>query len=159
MKKYREDVTRSSTLLGLRAWYEGESKELEKWIGFGFFNHIFVFEKGMVTLYYNIEEGDKFQEVLEKKLTEVFFDDLCDYFFETMRENENPNTNENIFKILVKLWPAFSIFDELSKYPELGNNFMIRRLLRVRKTTEDFSYKIENMVEEDVVNYCILFQG
>ena len=61
-KKYKKDVTRTSTLLGLKAWYEGESKELEKWIGFGFFNHIFVFERGNVTWYYNIEEGDKFQE-------------------------------------------------------------------------------------------------
>ena len=157
--QFKEDVTRSSTFLGLKAWYEGESKELEKWIGFGFFNHIFVFEKGNITLYYDVEEGDKFHEVLIERLTENFFNDLCDHFFKTMRENENLNTNENIFKILVKLWPAFTIFDELSKYPELGNDFMIRRLLRVRRTTEDFSYRIENMVEEDVAKDCILFQG
>lgn len=35
-KKFKEDVTRQSTFLGLKAWHKGESEELEKWVGFGF---------------------------------------------------------------------------------------------------------------------------
>ncbi len=158
-KKYREDVTRFSSFLGLKAWHEGESKELEKWIGFGFFNHIFVFENGKVTLYYDIEEGDRFHEILTEKLTENLFDDLCDYFFKIINENKNLDSNEKIIQVLIKLWPAFSIFDELSKYPELGNDFMIRRLFRVRQTTEHFSYVLEGKIKEDVVEDCVLFQG
>ena len=80
MKKYKEDVTRDCSLLSIRAWYEGESKELEKWIGFGFFNHIFVSENGSVTLYYDIEEGNRFHEVLEEVFTEDFLINYVNIF-------------------------------------------------------------------------------
>ena len=158
VKRFKEDVTRQSTFLGLKAWYEGESKELEKWIGFGFFNHIFLFENGMLTLYYDIEEGDKFHEVLKEKLIEDFFDRLCEHFFNVINNSKN-NSNEEIFNVLIKLWPSFTIFDELSKYPELGNGYMLRRLERIRKTTERFSYELEHKIKEEKAKNCVFFKG
>ncbi len=158
-KKFKEDVTRQSTFLGLKAWHKGESEELEKWIGFGFFNHIFLFENGNLTLYYDVEEGDRFHEVLKEKLTEIFFDNLCDNFFSVIEKSKCSETNEEIFESLVKLWPAFTIFDELSKYPEFGNYYMIRRLIRIREFTESFSYDIENKIKEERTKNCIFFKG
>tara|TARA_Y100000031_G_C8060945_1_gene310587 strand:- start:180 stop:572 length:393 start_codon:yes stop_codon:yes gene_type:complete len=123
MKKYKEDVTREYSLFSIKSWYIGESEELKKWIGFGFFNHVFVSRKGIVTLYYDIEEGEKFWKILEKNLTEEFFDNLCDSFYSLFEQKETIRTDEEIFKLFVKSWPALTIFDELSKYPELGNEY------------------------------------
>ncbi|MBI4116123.1 hypothetical protein HY449_00080 [Candidatus Pacearchaeota archaeon] len=159
VKRFKEDVTRQSTFIGLRAWHEGESKELEKWIGFGFFNHIFLFKNGMLTLFYDVEEGDKFHEVLKEKLKEDFFDRLCEHFFEFVKKGKTANSNSEIYEILVRLWPAFTIFDELSKYPEIGNGYMIRRLIRLREHTESFSYELENRINEEEQKNCIFFQG
>ena len=50
---------RECSLFSIKAWYEGESTELKKWIDFGFFNHIFVSKNGLVRLYYDVEEGEK----------------------------------------------------------------------------------------------------
>ncbi len=141
--KYKKDVSRECSLFSVKAWYEGESIELEKWIGFGFFNHLFLSEEGIVTLYYDVEEGDLFQEVLNKKLNTSFFDELCDYFFELINQIDDAGSDEEIFGLSVKMWPILSIFDEISKYPELGNENIIRRLIRVRKSTESEHYRLE----------------
>ena len=146
---HREDVTRECSLFSIKAWYEGESNELKKWLDFGFFNHIFVSKNGIVTLYYDVDEGDKFHEILEKKLTEEIFDELCDYFFELIKQSNNVNSNYEIHNLSVKAWPALTIFDELSKYPELGNEYIIRRLIRVRTTTERFAYELEEKIEKE----------
>lgn len=159
-KKYKEDVTRTSSLLGLKAWYEGESKELEKWLGFGFFNHIFVSRNGLMTLYYDVEEAKKFDEILEEKLTEELFNELCEHFFELIKKGDDSNTNEEIYKLTVKLWPAYTIFDVLSKYPEFGNEDMIRRLIRIRETTESFAYELESKInDENMPKDYIFYKG
>jgi len=157
--KYKEDVTRESSLFDIKAWYEGESNELEKWIGFGFFNHIFVSRGGNVTLYYNTEEGDRFHEVLNEKLTEDFFDKLCESFFELIEQKNNLNSEGEIFELYVRIWPALSIFDELSKYPEFGNEDMIRRLIRVRETTESFAYGLGNKINSKGPKDYIFYKG
>jgi|TARA_Y100000310_G_scaffold315905_1_gene367031 hypothetical protein len=159
-KKYRENVTREFSFFSIKAWHEGESRELEKWIGFGFFNHIFVSKDGIVTLYYDVDEGDIFHKILEEKLTEELFNELCDYFFELIRQSNDLNSNEEIYSLSVKTWPALTIFDELSKYPEFGNNDMVRRLIRIRTTTESFAYELEGKREKENShkNY-IFFQG
>ena len=149
MKKYKECLTRECSLFSIKSWNEGESNELKKWIGFGFFNHIFVSEDGIVTLYYNVEEGDRFHEVLKEKLTEELFHKLCDNFFELLEEFENVKNNDEFYNLSVKCWPALSIFDEISKYPEFATPLMIRRLMRIRKTTESFFYDLEKKLDID----------
>jgi len=160
MKLYSEALTRECNLFSIKAWNIGEGEELKKWIGFGFFNHLFVSENGLVTLYYDIEEGERFHEVLNERLTEELFHEVCDNFFKLFERLESAKTNEEIFELSVKSWPALSIFDEISKYPELVNEFMISRLMKVRKTTERFSYDLEKKADtkEDLKDY-IYYKG
>ena len=70
------------------------------------------------TVYYDKEECDKFDEAMDRKLTENLFDKLCDIFFELIREAGSIESDEDIFKITVGCWPTLTIFDEISKYPE-----------------------------------------
>jgi len=151
--RFKELVTRHVSLLDVKAWHEGESKELKKWFGFGFFNHIFVSENGRVTVYYDTEELDKFDEIIREKLTEDLFNELCDYLFELIEKSKNAASDEEIFELYSKMWPAFTIFDELSKHPELGNEYMIRRLIRIRKTTEDFSFLENKLNHPEIKTY------
>lgn len=160
MKKYKKDVTRICPLFSVKIWYEGESKELEKWVGAGFFNHIFVSKNGVVTLYYDVEECNKFYELLEKVLDEDFFNELCDCFCELIEQKDSVNSNEEIFNLAVKIWPALTIFDEISKDPEWGNDSILRRLMRVRISTESFAYELEDKANvDDSLKDYIFFQG
>jgi len=148
IKIYKKAVTRNASLFDVNAWYEGESRELEKYIGVGFFNHLFVSKENRVTLYYDIEEGDKFWEIIEEILTDDFFNDLCDGFFSII-ENPSPDNDKEIYDLIVKIRPALAIFDEISKYPEyLATPEILRRLMRVRISTESFSYDIAKKVKQ-----------
>jgi len=94
-------------------------------------------------------------------LDEDFFSELCDSFFEIIDEAARASTNVELQDIFVRVWPALVVFDEISKYPEWdesGN--MLRRLERVRKTTEAFSYDLAKKVspQEQPLEY-VFFQG
>jgi len=159
-KIYCKSIKRPSSLTDIKAWHIGESEELKKWIGTGFFNHIFVSEKDLVRIYYNKEEEEKVWSSLKQNLTEDFFHKLCDYFFELIEQSEKVNSHEELFNITVKCWPAWTIQDYVSKFPELGTRAMLRRLIRVRQTTEEFSYKLsDRMNHEDSPDYYIFFKG
>lgn len=156
-KKYEKDVVRKFPFSIIKAWHEGD-KGLKRWIDFGFFNTIFVSESGWVTTYYDSEECDTFQEILKEKLNENLFDDLCDDFFELIGKAKTIDSEEECFELYIKMFPAFIIFDELSKYPELGNDYMIRRLIRVRQTVQDFSF-IENKLNQSGPKDYIFYKG
>ena len=159
-KIYIKYIERLCSLFDTKAWYEGESKELEKWLGVGFYNTIFVSNDNIVTIYYDKAECDKFDEAMDKKLTENLFDELCDIFFELIEEAGNMGSDEDIFKITVRCWPALTIFDEISKYPEWATDSMLRRLIRVRTTTEAFSYELAGKVKkQDQLKEYIFFKG
>ncbi len=160
MAVYKKDVIRPCSLFSVKAWYEGESRELKKWIGFGFFNHLFLCKDGMARLYYDAEEGLVFDKILDEKLNEELFDKLCDNLFAQIDNAKNAKTEEEIFEIIVKCWPSFTIFDVVSKYPEYASESMIRRLIRVRKETESFSYEIEERINAtDMPKDFIFFKG
>ncbi|MCK5321028.1 hypothetical protein KAJ38_00450 [Candidatus Pacearchaeota archaeon] len=144
---HKKGLVREYSLFDTRAWHEGESTELRKWIGVGFFNHLFRSEKGLVTLYYDIDEANNFERALDKKLTEEFFDKLCHNFFELIDQEKDADTEEKVFNLSVKIWPALTIFDEISKYPDWATSSMLRRLIRVRTSTESFSYKLSKKVD------------
>jgi len=146
-KVYHKSVSRHCSLFDIRAWYEGESKELEKWIGFGFYNTIFISENSKVTIYYEKEECDKFDKILDEKLTEELFNNLCDNLFEIIGASEDVKSNEEIYNLSVKSWPTLTIFDEVSKYPEYATDPMLLRLIRVRKETEAFPYELSRKAE------------
>ena len=144
---YKKCLVRECSLFDVRAWHEGESTELKKWIGTGFFNHIFQSEEGLVSIYYNIDEANNFEKALDKKLTEEFFDKICHNFFGLIDQEKDADTEEKVFDLSVKIWPALTIFDEISKYPEWATPSMLRRLIRVRTSTESFSYKLSAKVD------------
>jgi len=159
-KIYCYCLRRYCSLKDIQAWNEGESKELKKWFGFGFFNHLFVSQDNIVRLYYNYEEGEKFWEALQKNLTEELFDNLCDSFFQLIEESKTTNLEEELFKITVKCWPILTVFDEISKYPELATEYMLRRLARIRNLTEAFSYELSKRLNhENLPKDYILFKG
>ncbi len=160
MKKYKKALTRECSLFDVKAWYKGESEELKKLAGIGYFNHLFVCKNGFMTLYYDLEEAEIFDEWFKEKFTEDFFNKVCDNFYELINSIEVVESDEEIFDLSVKMWPALFFFDELSKYPELGNSDMIRRLIRVRKTTETASYKLsKKVIFEDSPEEYIFFKG
>lgn len=112
------------------AWKKGEGDELKKWIGFGFYKTKFICKNGNVTAVYDNNEVKEFEKVLDDKLTEELFDRMCEEYFKAIEE-----------KNIVKAWPMLTIFDELSKYPEYGNDYMLRRLMRIRESTQSVFYK------------------
>jgi len=147
---HKECLTRlDHSLFDIKAWAEGDSLELKKWLGFGFNNHIFRVENGKVILYVDIEEEEEFIKVVKEKLTEEIFDNLCDNFFELIEESKSINSNQEIYDLTVKSWPALTIFDYISKYPEYATESIIRRLTRTRQTTENFSYELSEKVSPE----------
>ena len=152
MNQYYKALTRECSLFEIKAWYEGESYELEKITGIGYFNHIFVSRNGLVTLYYNLEEAEKFDKWFEESFNEEFFHNLCTEFSQLVEQIDKVNSDKEIYKLTVKMWPALFFFDELSKYPELGNDSMVRRLIRIRASTESASYILADKVSSDI-NY------
>jgi len=161
-KRYIKDISRlGGSFFDIKAWWEGESRELEKKIGFGFYNTIFVVKTNNVTLYYDEEECKEFYKILDEKLTEDFFDELCDNFFKLIEETEFVNSDEKIFEFMVKCWPALVIFEELSNYPEYATDSMLRRLIRVRKNTESFSYELSKKLkwEHKMSENYLFFKG
>ena len=124
----------SNTIL---AWHKGEEK-------LGLKNSLFVCEDGVVTQYVDSEEGEKFYEMV-KNLTEQEFNEICDEFFGAI-ENKD----------LAKMHEGLSIFDEIDNYPELANDDMKRRLMRIRESTESESYKL---VSKGGMKDFILYKG
>lgn len=138
---------RPCSFFDVKAWYVGESKELEKWIGAGFYNTLFKSNNEMVTVYYERKEIKKFEEVLDEKLNEDLFDNLCDNFFSLIDYSKNIGLiKDDIFEISVKCWSSLTIFDLISKYPEYATENMLRRLIRLRQTTESFHYNLSKKV-------------
>ncbi|MCH8945443.1 MAG: hypothetical protein IIA85_00800 [Nanoarchaeota archaeon] len=160
-EKYYKEITRiNESLFSIKAWYEGESRELKKLLGIGLFNTLFVSSENTISIYYDSEEAENFHEKLKEVLTDDFFDKLCEEFFDLINESDNFNTNEEIYGLLVRCFPALVIFDEISKYPEIATDNIVRRLERVRKNTEAFSYDLMKKVNSinEPKNY-IYFQG
>lgn len=156
--KYYKDITRLSfNLFDVKAWHLGESDKLKDWINFGFYNTIFVSVNGNVTVYYEKEECDKFYEILDEILDEELFNEVCDYLVElTMLD---VNGHDEVFELSSKLWPCMTILDMVSRYPEYGNDSMIRRLIRLRKNTESFSYDLTKDVSGDWPENYIFYKG
>jgi hypothetical protein len=156
-----KDITRIGySLTDVRLWYKGESEELKRLLGAGFFNHLFVVDNQSVTLYYDKEEYKKFEEALDKKLDSPFFNNLCDCFFELIEKGEVVKTQEEIRKVLIKMWPISTIFHEISLYPKWVCEEDLLRLNRIRKNTEDFSYKLStNLKKEESPEKYYFFQG
>lgn len=146
-EEYIKTITRWESLFDIRAWLEGESRELKKWLGVGLFKTLFVSQNGVVMVYYDKQEGETFYNKLKETLTDEFFDRLCDDFLNSIEQIDTVNSNKEIYKLIVKMWPVLTIFDEISKYPEIASQTILNRLMRIRKNTESLSYELSKKVK------------
>lgn len=123
MNKYFErSVTRPYQKELLNAWATAEAK-------FGLKNSFFLIKDGMVTQYVNSDEAESFHEFVEK-ITEDEFNIICEDFFQAIEKKDK-----------IGMFKALTIFDEMDNY-SLGTENMKRRLMRVRESTHEVSYKI-----------------
>lgn len=158
--KYIKEVTRMMSLFDVKAWHEGQSIELKKLMGVGFFNHLFISQAGVVTLYYDGGEGEAFYIKLKEILTDDFFDDVCDDFIKLTLKIDEVNTNKEVFDLSSKMMPALIIFDEVDNYPEIASDYILRRLMRIRTSTESLSYELAKKVKlEEQPKDFIFYKG
>jgi len=161
-QEYIKDLSRiGCSFYDLNCWYEGEFYGLKKLIGFGFENTFFLVENGTINSYYSLDECEQFYKILDEKITEKFFNQICDNFFELIEKSKTAESHEEIFKLMIEIWAILAIFHEISNYPEYANDSMLRRLLRVRKNTESFFYDLSNKLNKEKIspqNY-LFFKG
>jgi len=143
---YKKSVTRWASLFDIKVWWKGESKELEKWLGAGFYKTLFVSENKTVSVFYDKKEGEEFFYKLKEKLNEQFFDKLCDDFLVLTEQINQVKSNNEIYNLIVKMWPALTIFEEISKYSEIASQRILNRLIRIRKSTEALSYELSKKI-------------
>lgn len=149
IKGYVENCTRIGfTELDVKAWKEGSGDELKTWLGVGMYKTKFIFNNGNVTAYNNIKECYELDKALNEKLTEELFHEMCDKYFELIDESKNVKNEEEIYKIIVKCWPIWIVFDILDNYPYFGNDKMLRRVMRIRTHGQDFSYKLSKKLKK-----------
>ena len=130
-KEFIKDCTRMMSDDDIEIWKKGE-KELKKWIGIEMHSK-FERDGDNVDVYYEKKEGDKVYEAIEKFLEEdENFDELCDDFVQIIMQ---------IHGLKAKMIPALIIFDEIDNYPEIASDYIKRRLMRIRTSTHEESYK------------------
>lgn len=148
---YQLACTRMYTYPTIQEWHIGESQNLRFMLDIGFHNTIFISKNGTVEFYYSQKEIEKFEEALEKYLDEETFHGICNEFIRKINEQDVKIRN---------IVPHLTIFNEIDEYPEWieekYRDDCLRRLLRVRQSTESILYKL--MQPSDTKNF-IYFQG
>ncbi len=158
MKKYKKCNSRELSLIDTQAWNEGDTKELKKWVGWSFDRHYFVNNNRIVNLFYEMKEGDDFYEVVKEKLKqEGFFDTLCKDFLDNINklkgiiiEELNRQDIIEYYNINVKCWPATSIFDIISGYPEITSENIKQKMNLIRQETGEFFYKVSDKILKSI---------
>ena len=145
-EEYKKSVTRWASLFDIKALWQGESTELEKWLEIGFNKTLFVSENGVVKVFYDKKEGNEFFIKLQEKLNEQFFNRLCQDFLDLTIQIPKVTSNKEIYDLSVKMWPALTIFEEISKYPEIASQEILNKLIEIRKKTEALSYELSNKI-------------
>lgn len=129
--KFKKDCTRIMSDDDISIWEKGESEELKKVIGIGMHSK-FERDGGAVTVYYEEKEGDEVHQRIKELLTDDWFDEICDDFIDLILQKR---------EIAAKMMPALIIFDEIDNYPEIASDYIKRRLMRIRTSTHEESYK------------------
>ena len=130
---YIKTCTRRLSDEDIEIWKKGEI-ELKKLIGVEMHSK-FVRVGDKVDIYYDEEEGNEVYNAIKELLTDEWFNNLCDDFFELIKQKKMGKD------IDVKMMPALIIFDEIDNYPEIASDYIKRRLMRVRTNTHEESYK------------------
>ncbi len=133
MKTYIQDYTNlNMSDDDITIWKKGSGEELKKVIGIGMFDLKFERDGTKVTMSYEKEEGEKVHNSIKEFLTDEHFDELCDNFVWLIMKKQELQT---------LMLPALIIFDEIDRYPYLASDYIKRRLLRIRESTHEESYK------------------
>ena len=122
-------------------------------------NHLFVGHNGSVTLYCDEKECMLFDDILEKIMTDDFFNQICHTYF-SLIEHIKSCSKEELHALLVEIWPILTIFQEVSQNPDLVSASDIRRLQRIRETTEKEVYDLFSLLEPvEEPDYYYFFKG
>lgn len=131
-EKYIKSCSRMMSDDDIQIWKKGEGEELKKIIGVGLFKSKFERNGDYVDMLYEEEEGNKVYEAIKEFLTDDNFDKLCDDFVSLIIAKQ---------EIQSKMMPALIIFDEIDNYPEIASDYIKKRLMRIRTSTHEESYK------------------
>ena len=123
VRYYELAVTRMYSAELVEAWAKGEAN-------LGLKDSFFVMKNGVVEQYINSDEGEKFHEDLKKKLTTEYFGEICDKFYKAIDEDDK-----------VKMFECLCVFGEIDEYPDIANPDILRRLMRVRQSTQHLIYE------------------
>ncbi|MFA5953198.1 MAG: hypothetical protein WC812_01255 [Candidatus Pacearchaeota archaeon] len=152
-EEYGYDCTKIGfTKLDVQIWKQGSGDELKKWLGVGMYKTKFIFNNGSVTSYNNLKECEELDKALKEKLTEKLFNKMCEKYFELIEESKSAKTKEDIYKIMVKCWPMWIIFDILDNYPYFGTDYMLRRTMKIRTQYQDFYYILSKKLKNHSQN-------
>ena len=121
-KYYEKTVRRPYQKEWLDAWAKAEAS-------LGLKNSFFLIKNGMVEQYVDGEEAENFHDYV-RNLSEGEFDKICEDFFKAIKNKDK-----------FEMFKALTIFDEMDNH-RLGTDSMQRRLMRVRESTHEVSYKI-----------------
>ena len=113
----------------IMAWADGERK-------IGLNNSLFICNNGTVTQFVDLKEGEKFHDYV-LSMSDESFNELCESFFKTIAEDIDD------FEKLSNLHVILAVFDEMDNYGEKISEDKLRRLKRVRESTESLPYKLK----------------
>ena len=134
MKTYIPDYTNlNMSESDITIWKKGSGEELKKVIGEGLFDLKFKRDGTKVTISYEKEEGNKVHDAIKEFLKiDERFDELVENFVYLIAKKQ---------EIQAEMMVALIIFDEIDKYPEIASSEVKRRLMRIRESTHEESYK------------------
>lgn len=134
MMKYFENIcTRMYSLNLVIAWVKAEENH-------GLKNTIFISKNKVVIQLIDLEEAEKFHSELKEKINEDYFDSVVEAYFEAIEKKD-----------LVKIFECLAIFDEIDNYPWIVTSDILRRLMKVRSTTESLIYELQREGPKDYV--------
>ena len=139
MTRYFEQTcTRFYPLNLVKAWARAEEN-------LGLKNSIFISINGKVIQIIDSDEGEKFHDILKRRLDLDYFNYVCKKFLEGIDKKD-----------IIQMFECLAIFDEIDNYPEIANSEILEMLEKIRKRTEATVYSLGN--KEELKSY-ILFKN
>jgi len=131
MTNWIKDCTRMMSDDDIAIWKKGE-KYFSELLGIDYASK-FERDGDQVIVYYEEEEGDKAHKAICKFLeSDKNFDKLCDEFVKVIMQKQD---------LQARMMVALIIFDEIDNYPEIASEYIKHRLMRIRTSTHEESYK------------------
>lgn len=128
---YMKDCSRMMSDDDIEIWKRGE-EHFSELLGVKYASK-FERDGDNVEISYEKKEGEEVHNAICDFLeSDIRFDDLCDDFVNLIMQKH---------EIQAKMMPALIIFNEIDNYPEIASDYIKRRLMRIRTSTHEESYK------------------